>query len=230
MSEMDDDEVLPADVVAMQNFLREILIDGGDPASFFERECNACVRVMIREDILERCPAAELEAGNLYVGRLVLALLCKIAYSEYLCGADRQAHEAAFVFVGTSIGEVGSRIAGALATPPGAVATRRAEIERLLSAIDEQNGSVLPALLYPDPLVRECECYRGFSFSECPNEAYEAYLLVAAVPGVAAAPAVRSLLAARFGGERPRYHYQPFDYPPSEMGEELTRWIREGTW
>ena len=99
----------------------------------FELKLAMYVRVMIRKDILELYSAVELEMGNLYIGHLVLTLLCKITYCDYLCGTDWQANESVFVLVGTSIREVGSRIAGALATPPVVISTKRAEIERLLS-------------------------------------------------------------------------------------------------
>lgn len=221
LKKMDDNlgTAIPVDLAPMQNFLREVLIENQEPTSFLEREGNERIRVMIEEDFSEY---PENDAYNLE--RLVLALLCKIIYCNYLDNAARSTtEEAVTAFLNTSHGmriqEVASTLIDTLDTPQSVIDSKKTEIAKLLDVIDGVNSSILPALLHPDPLVEECEPFRlpGVNLPRCPAEAYEAYLFVAEVPGVTLAPVIRSLLVDRFGGEQPQYHHSPFDYPPPPL-------------
>ena len=72
---MDDNlaTVVPVNLAAMQNFLREVLIENQEPTSFLKRESNECLRLMIEENLSEYPENNDL----FHLERLVLALLCK---------------------------------------------------------------------------------------------------------------------------------------------------------
>jgi hypothetical protein len=90
---------------------------------------------------------------------------------------------------------------------------------QLAEVIDRRNPSMLPALLWPEPLI-ENSLDDGnpirFFLPRCPVEAYTTLKLYGDVFNDTVG--ARDFLVRRYGGEQPNYHYEPFDSTAEERG------------
>lgn len=91
-------------------------------------------------------------------------------------------------------------------------------IEPLMNAIHQRNATILPAMVFPEPLLQEIDDLGGdmdgLHFPRCPSEAWVTLMVSRAE--LDRTPKAQEMLRARFG-DRPRYHHTPFDMTAEEL-------------
>jgi hypothetical protein len=82
------------------------------------------------------------------------------------------------------------------------------QAERLIGIIHQRNTTILPEMVFPEPLLEEIDEIEGLHFPRCPAEAWVTFM--ACRSEFEKTPKAKEILTACFG-ERPDYHTGPFD-------------------